>query len=1551
MMRERFVVVVSVCFLCAMRTGVSADSSAAIANRSTRLETIRRGTAAVGVRLVASGQPLAEVFFGPNGLWRAKRVETQRRGGHATLRFVGFDTAGTGGTPKLSGDSFVEFALEGERPFPKVKFSFGLEAFDAKAWRAALPPDAPMYYLVCRVPGATMFYRGGGLMPAPEFEPFPLTRQGFMSGNWSPRWSYAAAMAAFAVPALGLWNPDAKVFVGYDFGEARHTDRSSKYLGSAYCAGEGRHQGDIFGLVHPYQAKWVDLTYPNGPARLASHFEWVYSRKLGSDRDPNEFVLTRFVRDHRDLLRPAPAMNDLTWIRDPGPVRLPHVITRSGGWGLMHRSGPSGLEGIFVELNALMLGSTYPGDGVRRMYQENNRKAIAKLHEQIEFLKPRAIWKDIDGDRCCTWKDPIEGKFKDRWGGDDCATIYHKSTWQIGTAMMIVYEKEGDQSLLPFIDGVYNWTKHALYTRDGVCDIPWAMFCHIGLAAGENFMLTYRRVFLGDAMRRRNMEEALRLARMVAYKSTWFYLADPDETDGVDPIFLGQAVVDRRWIGRVTWNECGWIPRTAIPLYCETGDPFLKYLVRGVAANFFVGFREDGGITENVQIFGETGAKGRRTAGTSGISNGAQMRRWAEPAGASPIRVCVGEKAAIAFCKDTFDYDVADYAYKPELNFRFRLVARARASREPIDLTLSAPFRDLRTRPIRINGKPLAKGRVEYNDFTDGEDVYIRGVRTGDVIEVGDAAGAAPAPVDPLPYRTLADAASRTVGRFRTVGLAGACNERLEMRYRETDSWYGWIYGLRWRDRVPYYFLSPALAGGRVCVKGDAKAPPRIAFDRADHLFAVFGVHKVAAAARLRDEATRTSNPADAARGRMRVPQIAPPASIGRLRLIGARGSRADVDVTQYRWVDVNCDLPVRTFNAYSAMLSLPNREPIVAVEVLAGRLVALTTLSGDPALAGQLRREFDVAARRAQAHGQQGRYAVAARKFPRELSWADADASHRLVLDVTPTHDVAQAVVRVSLDLRALAVQVAADPIAAPCRVRCFEDGQEAPAQFDEFRAGRGTLIIVPHRALRANETRRFVLYFGSAASAAKGPRVAVDASTAILDSGPRGVRCVFDLRGKGAGPRLMDVRFDLNGDGRFDESNVLGPTGFSGGYGSLTAVYDPYFWFDFAKFQTQPARARVVHAGPASATVVVDGLELFGCPGTEEVKLGGRWEGKTFTVGRKGMARWFFRVYAGRPYVDQWVEWSMDAPNTHWTRELQVRYGLAKYDPSVRRQGSQPGTPAVAKEFCVVASHDEPGRSDARAVRTGDGHVIEVLLGKPQQAGRYASNPWRLSPVALGGDELVASLAPAAVGVYALEVRRRGRVVRRAPKPVKPALASTLDTPVVAPGSAPALPGTLNWDPSFEKTKQYWSLSRSAAWSNKAARTGRVGVRLEVNKDKGWSLALVSTARRVNREMALEPNAMYKLTFWARCTSEKGRLNANLYWGDGYDFPHVTVDLPGDGKWRRYEVELRTAAYPPASREVFSRPPRIFPSLRLWCLGFEQTVDVDDVCLAPAQ
>ena len=768
--------------------------------------------------------------------------------------------------------------------------------------------------------------------------------------------------------------------------------------------------------------------------------------------------------------------------------------------------------------------------------------------------------------------------------------------------------------------------------------------------------------------------------------------------------------------------------------------------------------------------------------------------------------------------------------------------------------------------------------------------------------------------------------AETPVENFRTVNIAPACNEVLEMRFGEPGTWYGWLYGPKWRDSIPYYFLDPSLNGGRACVKGDPARPPRIHFAPAQHLFAVFGVAGDA---------------------------VAPPTPIARVRVVHEGGRPAEMDVTSYRRGDVNCDFPLRNFNTYVVMLSAPDNGRMEGLEVLDGRLFALTALSVDEKLAQVLRGRFDSDVKAALAEAQRGRYLVAYRDLQDGPEWLAPEASHRIVMDVAPAQDMKQPVLRVPLDLDLLCKQVQSKPLRAPFRVRCVDQttnqAQDVPAQFDLFKDGRGTLVCLPPDEMKASAAKRYVVYFiPSASPSVEGKEAIINNSAATVTSGKGGVQFTFNLQGEGDGPKLMDLRFDLNGDGRFDEPNVLGETGFSGGYGCLTSCYDPLFWFNFGAFQKEPARARIVHSGPASTTIVVENLQLFGIGGPLELK---RTDGKTYPIGPKGAAQWFFRTYSNRPHLDQWVEWNIADADTGWTRPLQVRYGLAKFDPNVIGTGGRPGEPAESPDLCALGAAEEEQRVPPITRYTKDGHVIEVQLADVERVGRYASDFWRMSPSQLGADELKRSLLPPAVEVYALECKEGDRIVRRPPSPARGEPVSTVDGPIVQPGPEPPLPGALNWDTSFEKPKDYWGLSNDASWSRQAAHSGKQGALLEVNKEAGKTLALISTSERVNREMALDPNTKYKLTLWARCTSEKGLLRADLYAGAGYDFNDAVTLLPGDGKWHRYEVELSTGAFPPPPPpgKVFVQPSRIFPSLRLWCLNDDQVVHVDDVCLTP--
>ena len=785
-----------------------------LSNRWTRIRVTDGPGGATGFAVATGdGRELCTVSLGPKGLWAARQADV--RDG-STLRFGDLSTDGSGGTPRLGPESFVEVELGDESRWPRVRFVLDLVSFDHEAWELALDGPCPLHYLVCRMPEAALFYQGGALIPSPALDPYPLSRPN-MSGAWAPGWSYAPPMAAYAIPAVGLWRPDASLFVAYDFDDATLTDHSVRSIASAYHAPESS-----FCLVHPYQRRWTELTYPECPSHVDSHMDLVYSTDIPDRRDPNEFILRRVFAEMGDKLPPVPSMNDLGWIPDyDGWTQAPGLPRTGFGASLIHPSQPMGLEGYFVEPGATMLGNNFAGEGVEAAYERGDRAAIDQLRAELELLMARAERFEVDGDPCVAWNHPLDGRFQERWGGDGARGLHHESTFEIGAAFLIVYKHERDAKYLPIIDGIFNWCRHYAWTRNGVCDLAWAMFSRTPTAVSENFLLNYHALFRDDPERGAQAEEAIDLAVASLYKTLWVYLTDPDPSDSLDPTFLTQAVNDRWWIGQVTWNECGWFVRSLVPMYCETGDPNLQYLLRGILERYFVGQLEDGyNYCEDLDILGEWNDKGKRSASFDPCHAGS-VRRWALPPGATRMRVVMGEKAAIAFCKGTRDSDIDDYAFNNAPGFRFRVVSSFDG---PFDLVASAPFRDLRGLPVLVNGRPCDPARVEFNPSTSGEDVCIRGVRDGDVVVIGREPDGPALHLPRIDEREPGGHGSGSVPGFVTVDLHEEANADIDARWTADAPWRGLTPGRRYLDGVPYDVVDPAVCEGKGAVRSGSVA-------------------------------------------------------------------------------------------------------------------------------------------------------------------------------------------------------------------------------------------------------------------------------------------------------------------------------------------------------------------------------------------------------------------------------------------------------------------------------------------------------------------------------------------------------------------------------------------------------------------------------------------------------------------------------------------------------------------------------------------------------
>ncbi|MBM4080249.1 MAG: hypothetical protein FJ278_11165, partial [Planctomycetes bacterium] len=283
-MRVPFVVLILACLSLTAFSEVKVGqmpNAVAIWTDATKLAAKLEGGRASGFDLVdvKSGRVLARIELGANGDWRATCSAEA-----GVLAFTALDTEATGGATAFDKDSHIRVELRDGDPFPLVSFrlrmaSVGKESLD---------------FLICRMDSAQVFYRGGSEMPCPTLDPFPMTSAS--TGGWT----FSAPMAACPVPAVGLWDA-ASSFVGYEFQDARTTDRSDKGIGTAYCAAQPEGKGQFMALLMP-------------PQGAESRFRLIYSTQMPASASPNEFVLGHIWKTYRDRLTPAPAVNDLGWM-------------------------------------------------------------------------------------------------------------------------------------------------------------------------------------------------------------------------------------------------------------------------------------------------------------------------------------------------------------------------------------------------------------------------------------------------------------------------------------------------------------------------------------------------------------------------------------------------------------------------------------------------------------------------------------------------------------------------------------------------------------------------------------------------------------------------------------------------------------------------------------------------------------------------------------------------------------------------------------------------------------------------------------------------------------------------------------------------------------------------------------------------------------------------------------------------------------------------------------------------------------------------------------
>ncbi len=397
-------------------------------------------------------------------------------------------------------------------------------------------------------------------------------------------------------------------------------------------------------------------------------------------------------------------------------------------------------------------------------------------------------------------------------------------------------------------------------------------------------------------------------------------------------------------------------------------------------------------------------------------------------------------------------------------------------------------------------------------------------------------------------------------------------------------------------------------------------------------------------------------------------------------------------------------------------------------------------------------------------------RQAYAAIQMPTRAATAAVpwmtDLPYRFLVRIGPSPENSTSrIVRIREDLAALLAQIGSKERPDPASVRAFVIGargaktHEAPCQFsadDPSNPVRGDLLL---RLPSASKAERLVaVYFGTGASRREpGPvRLTRDGLRATLSNGK--VRSVFDLSGKGIGPRIMEMSYDGG-------TNLLGPTGHDAGYAHLCACQDNVTWYDFGALQDTDATLEVVDSGPVATTVRFGGLRVYG-EGSSVSFAGVGTPGRRL-ASVKGTAEWYVRLYADDSRVDNWVASTMSNPDTGWTRPLEVRYA-----PREGLRGTNGGTAGAAGcwakqgDLAVVALDQRPDREETAPYYTDeDGNLIGVRLARTDGIGRFVSDVWRLVPASLSPASLAAEAEPLAIEQFAVERRYGGRIVRRKP------------------------------------------------------------------------------------------------------------------------------------------------------------------------------------------
>ncbi len=701
-------------------------------------------------------------------------------------------------------------------PEPLIQFRLTVQNFNTNRWLALFAGGpAPFHFLTCAMPSAKAWHQRGWLNATPLADPFPLLQDVHdgspeISCAWNRNWGYICPLGGQAIPMIGLWDPAASLYVGYDFQGARVTDQSERFLASAYCWQQDGTTNFI-ALAYPYGGtRFGQQAYPKGGEALASWFHLEIDTALPDTEDPNERFQARLFDRYTNSLPAVPPMNDLAWIpgyarlktfpnapgltlygsNDVVPFRPPSTVVLRGWAG--HREMP-----VVAALNS------------------GNSGAVANARLQVESLLTNYAKRfSFAGDSCLYWTKPLAGAWQPNWGGSNVTTLHESEGWFAARVLVELYRYDlgrgvRDTNYLQAIDGLFNWSKHFVWSRNEFDDVPSSPFA-IGSTLCSAFLLDFYFTFKDDPQRSANAALALRLAGNVTWRYLQCWAMDSDRWDsGVDGAFLAEPNSGRDWAALGCANEVNWNIDALTQVYVHTGDSRMRYYLRGMLQRWPALYRSvyqpsiaqygSDALTEGYGLFDGSGP-GRGGRYDYGFTEPLPLD---EPIGASTLRIIAGAQACIAFDKGGTNWNVADYATDGNGNCRFRIVGSGSGA---FDVSFSYPFVDISRLPVtRLRNQQLVTlgANLLQHPSQSPSSLYFVQLQDGDVITVGALATNSPviALGTPLAYDETA------VGPFTNglfVSLALGEEYVLPQDWNDVHSFAGLVPGQHWDCGVFY---------------------------------------------------------------------------------------------------------------------------------------------------------------------------------------------------------------------------------------------------------------------------------------------------------------------------------------------------------------------------------------------------------------------------------------------------------------------------------------------------------------------------------------------------------------------------------------------------------------------------------------------------------------------------------------------------------------------------------------------------------------------------